>query len=502
MIRLEDAIREVEKEMPTTSGKPMIVGMQTMIGQLMSEATGEMEASGGHKGQMLVELLDSEERGLYYRDIVQRWQEKTGAIAGTISVRIEGSSGGPPGKPIEIWLLGRELESMRAAAAEIRDHLATYAGVFQIQDDFRPGKRELRAELLPEARTLGLTTGELARQIRAGFYGEEALRVQRGRDEIRVWVRYPEAERQSVGDLESVRIRTPDGTEVPLLSVARVEMAEGYTTITRIGGLRRISVTADVFADVTNAGEVLGTLQRDFLPELEERYPGIEFAFEGDAAEQRESFGSLQLTFPLAIIGIYLIIASLFRSYVQPLLILVTVPFGVIGAIWGHVVFGYALTMMSMFGIVALAGIVVNNAIVFVEAVNQRIAAGYEFATAIIEGGARRFRAIFLTTATTVGGLTPMMLERSFQAQFLIPMAVTIAAGVAFATLLTLVILPCLLYILNDFRIAWFRFSHGYWPTRTQVEPATRRDLTDEDFFAEDPVHAHHVPHDDPFPAG
>lgn len=500
MIRLEEGLRQVEQEKPTASGDPLIVGMQSTVGQTLSEATGDAVMSGSHKGQLLVELLDAGDRNIYYRDIVQRWQEIVGPIAGAVSVRIDGETGGPPGKPIEIWIKGRDLDEMSRASADLREALSRFAGVYQIEDDFRPGRRELRAQLKPEARTLGLTTGDLARQLRAGFFGEEALRVQRGRDEVRVWVRYPEHERRSLSNLDVIRIRTPQGDEVPLFSVADTVMEEGYTTIRRVDGLRRIAITADIFTDIANAGEVVAALQRDFLPTAQERYPDLTFAFEGDQAEQMESFASLRVTFPLAILGIFLIIATLFRSYIQPILILITVPFGIIGAVAGHILLGYSLTMMSAFGIVALAGVVVNDAIVLIEAVNQRLADGMRFATAVVEGGCRRFRAIFLTTVTTVGGLTPLIMERSFQAQFLIPMAITIAAGVVFASILTLVVLPCLFYILNDLRMLIHRIWHGEWPNRERVEPATRRHLSDRDYFADDPSALAHPT--DPSPAG
>lgn len=479
--RVEEAILRVGEQLRTRSGGPVIKAMQSSVGmKLITEQVGQ------HLAEVIVEFVDAEDRFLHSREITRLWQEEVGVIPGIVSMNFESDSGGPPGKPIEIWLLGRDLEELRGISEELKKELRTFAGVFQIEDDFRPGRREIRASLKPEARPLGLTTADLARQLRQGFYGDEATRIQRGREEVKVWVRYPREERASLTDLESIRIRTASGDEVPLPVVANVSVEPGYTTITRKEGLRRIAVTADVFAEITNATEVLNTLQGGFLADLTDRHPHISWSLEGEKRNSQESLDSLFIGFPLAILGIYLLVATLFRSYIQPVVILITVPFGIIGAIWGHVVLGYSVTIMSMFGVVALSGVVVNDAIVYIEAVNQRLAKGMPLADALVDGGARRFRAIVLTTGTTVGGLTPLILERSMQAQFLIPMAITIASGVAFASLLTLVVIPCLLYILNDARRFLGYLRRGSWPTREAVEPATRRNLDDDHFIPSD----------------
>ncbi len=481
VLRMEDALNELSDESQTISGKPMVVSIESNIGMRIGMDNGYSEAKGAHLGEIRVELLDAEERGEHYRDVVRRWEEKVGNIPGALSLSFQGQSGGPPGMPIEIWLLGNDLDELRDAADATKQKLSTFAGVFQIEDDFRPGKREIRAHLKPEARTLGLTTNDLARQLRRGFYGDEVLRVQRGDDEIKVWVRYPEKERQSLSVLQTIRIRTPDGEEVPLDAVADLVMDNGYTTITRKDGKRRIAVTADVFTEVANPSEILQEMTTGFLKDLSQKYPGVTVALEGEKRESQESFSSLIIGFPLAMMGIYLIIATLFRSYIQPIIIMITIPFGIIGAVWGHWLLGYDLSIMSMFGMVALAGVVVNDAIVLIEAVNQRLANGTPFVDAIVEGGSRRFRAIMLTTATTVGGLMPLIMETNFQAQFLIPMALTIASGVAFATILTLGVLPCLLFILNDIRRFLWYLRWKQWPTMEAVEPASRRELTDEE---------------------
>lgn len=479
--RIEDALRQVAEETPTLTGEPMIRGLESNVGgQRVMDIVPRMSVA-SHKGQVVVELLGSESRGVLYSDLVAKWEAAIGPIPGVQSLTISGETGGPPGAPVEVWLKGQDLEMLQAASARIREELRGYAGVFQIEDDFRPGKRELRAELRPEARNLGLTTADLAMQLRAGFYGEEALRVQRGRDEVRVWVRYPLEQRRRLDDFEAVKIRTRDGREVPLASVAEVRLEEGYTTITRVDGQRRIAVTAEVNNAVTNADEVLRRLRADVLDSLAVDFPGVAYDLEGQQAQNIESMASLKVGFPLALFGIYLLLATMFRSYIQPALIMVAVPFGIIGAVWGHLLMGYSLSIMSMFGIVALTGVVVNGAIILIEAINVRIGAGLTVVDAIIDGAARRFRPITLTTLTTIGGLTPLLMERSMQAQFLIPMALTVAAGVAFATVITLIMLPCLLYILNDIRRGAHWLVTGVHPTPEEVEPARHRDVDDID---------------------
>jgi multidrug efflux pump subunit AcrB len=369
------------------------------------------------------------------------------------------------------------MPALMTAAEDLKAKLATYDGVYQIQDDFRPGKNEIRLRLKPEARTMGLTTADLARQVYAGYFGEEALRLQRGRDDIRVRVRYTADERERVSDFEKVRIRTPQGAEVPLLSVAELDFGPGYASIQRTDGMRRVAVTAEVDVTRANANEVFNDLSAGFFQKLEFENPGVMVSLQGEKEKMRESLGSLVVTYPLALLGIYIIIATVFRSYIQPMIIMVTIPFGLIGATIGHLLMGYELSMMSMFGMVALSGVVVNDAIVLIECVNELVARGMPYFDALCRAGVRRFRAIFLTTVTTVGGLAPLMLEQDMQARFLIPMAISLSAGVAFATLLTLFLIPCLLAIVNDVRCLFAYWRTGTWPVREQVEPARFRNL-------------------------
>lgn len=473
-----DALERVAATMETMSGKPLIENVYAVTG----EAGEGFEArQGPHLGSVRVELLPTEERGIYSEDINVAWEKEVGQIPGAISQTFSGLQTGPPGSAIEIWLQGEDMDVLRAAAAEVKDKLGTYDGVYQISDDFRPGKNELQFNLKPEARALGLTLDDLASQVYAGYFGEEALRLQRGRDDIRVRVRYTEDERKTIADLDRVRIRTPQGYEVPLQSVADVKYAQGYSSITRVDGLRLVKVTSEVDSKRANAEEVLNDMvEGGFLPELRKRMPGFSYSFEGPQKDSRDAFSGLAIGFPIALFGIYIIIATMFRSYIQPVIVMFTVPFGLIGAMLGHLALGYDVTMMSVFGMVALAGVVVNDAIVLIECVNSNLAEGQPFFEAVSRAGARRFRAVMLTTVTTVGGLTPLIIEQDLQAQFLIPMAITIAAGVAFATLLTLLFIPCMLGVLNDFRRLAHYASHRTWVSPEDVEPARLRNVDEE----------------------
>jgi len=442
---------------------------------LVGQTLGEIPESGSNLGAVQVILLESEKRGVHTKDLMVDWENEIGIIPGVKSLTFEGMAMGPPGAPIEIWIQGYDMDVIQSASLEIMDRLRRFEGVNQIRSDFSKGKNEMRLKLKPEARALGLTVDDLARQVYTGYYGNEVLRLQRGRDNIRVKVRYTADERTRVADIENIRIRTHTGLEIPLLSVADVSFAPGYSTIMRTNGLRRIAVSAGVDTNKANTSEILSELSSGFFSELQGRYPDIRIAIQGEQKKMRESFSSLYVGFPLALIGIFIIIATMFRSYIQPFVIMFTVPFGIIGAVVGHLVLGYDLSMMSIFGMVALTGVVVNDAIVLIERINENFAEGMPFFEAILKGGVRRFRAIILTSLSTIGGLMPLILETDLQAKFLIPMALSLASGVLFATVLTLVLVPSLLTIVSDFRLLIYRFRHGIWPERLAVEPARNR---------------------------
>jgi multidrug efflux pump subunit AcrB len=404
-----------------------------------------------HQGEVNVELQSSRERTIRATEVVRRWRDKVGTVADAVRVEYTASLVSF-GAAVDVELTGTSLDQLRAAGEEIKTRLADYPGVFDISDSFRAGKREIRLELDPRAESLGLSLEALGRQVRQGFYGAEAQRIQRGRDDVRVMVRYPLEERETLASLEDMRIRTPTGAEVPFSFAGRADFGRGFATIQRIDRRRVLNITADVDPAVVTANEVVGDLQANVLPEILAGYPGIDSSFAGEQEEQRQTFEGLFEALGVALIVIYALLAIPFRSYLQPMIVMSAIPFGLIGAVMGHLVVGLNLTMLSLLGLIALTGVVVNDSLVMVDFINRRVAVGMKVHEAIRDAGAARFRPIVLTSLTTFVGLLPLLLERSFQAQFLVPMAVSLAFGVLFATAITLVLVPSLYAILNDFR--------------------------------------------------
>ena len=291
---------------------------------------------------------------------------------------------------------------------------------------------------------------DIATQIRQAYYGDEVLKIQRGKDDIKVMVRYSKAERESEASIDELRIRTRDGREIPLNQVADIEMERGYSTIQRVDRKRIITVISDIDEDVANAQNIVEDLKKNYLPGFVQQFPGVTYDLEGQAKRTEESISSLQVGFSLAAMIMFLLLASQFRSYIQPVIIMTAIPFGLIGAIIGHFVMGLSITMISIFGIVALSGIVVNDSLILIDFINSKIRSGTRIFDAVIEAGRNRFRPVLLTSVTTVAGLFPLLLETSFQAQFLIPMAVSISFGLMAATVLTLVFVPALYYVVHD----------------------------------------------------
>ena len=404
-----------------------------------------------HVGEVTVELAPSETRVYTSEQLGLMWRELTGPIPEAVDVDFAMSMM-TPGDDIDVQLAGPNTDDLRAAADDVKRRLAEYAGVFEISDSFRAGKEEIQLSIRPAAQTLGLTLQDLGRQVRQAFYGEEAQRIQRGRDDVRVMVRYPRDDRRSLGDLENMRVRTPNGGEVPFSQVAVVEPGRGFASIRRVDRNRAVNVTASVDAAVTSSGQVVSDLEARILPEVLASYPGVFYSFEGAQAEQVDAVAGLQLGFILALLMIFALLAVPLRSYVQPLIIMSAIPFGLVGAVWGHFIMGLDVTMMSMFGLVALSGVVVNDSLIMVDFINRKRRLHLDIATAVREAGVNRFRPILLTSLTTFVGLVPLMLSKSFNAAFMVPMAVSLAFGVLFATFITLMLVPTAYLILDDFQ--------------------------------------------------
>jgi multidrug efflux pump subunit AcrB len=406
---------------------------------------------GNHVGEIWIELASSGIRGnISTQDILSEWRRSIGEIPGIDSLTFSTLEGGPAGNPIAIQLSGNDFDQLQQAAEEVKKELHTYPGLFEIIDNFKPGKQEKKIKIKEGARSLGITMRDVARQVRQAFYGDEALRIQRGRDDIRVLVRYADSDRRSLAGFEEMRIRTADGREIPLEEVAFVTHGRAYSVVNRVDRKRTITVVSDIDEDVANANQIVASLKANFLPDLVARYPGISYDLEGQEKETQESLDSIKSGYILALMGIFLLLAYQFRSYVQPVIIMMAIPFGLIGAILGHLIMGMHFTIISVFGIVALSGIVVNDSLILIDFINRAIRSGVAVDTAVIQSGKARFRPVLLTSVTTIAGLFPLLLERSFQAQFLIPMAVSICFGLLAATVLTLLYVPALYLIVRD----------------------------------------------------
>jgi multidrug efflux pump subunit AcrB len=389
--------------------------------------------------------------GISTSTYANRWRELTGSIPDAIDLGFTSESFGF-GKAVSLELYGKDFDELRDAAAELRMALQTYNGVMDVSDSFRGGKQEVQLTLLPTARNLGLTLSDLGQQVRQAFYGYEAQRIQRGKDDIRVMVRYPEDERRSLGDLEDMRIRTPDGIEVPFSSVASATLGRGYTTIRRVDGQRVVTVTADVNRVIATPESIISAMQKDVLPEILSRHPGVSFALSGEAEERSESMGALLSSAMLALLVIYALLAIPLQSYLQPLIIMSVIPFGIVGAIMGHYLLGMDLVFFSLLGIVALSGVVVNSSLVLVDYINKQRLAGDSLESVVAHAGSVRFRPIVLTSITTFVGLVPMMADTTISTSLFKPMAVSLGFGVLFSTLITLFLVPCLIIVLEDFR--------------------------------------------------
>lgn len=385
-------------------------------------------------------------------EVVQWWRERVGPMVGLESLKFQYDRGGPgSGAALTVELAHAEVAELDRASSKLAGELARFSNVADIDDGFTPGKEQLDFEMLPEGRSLGLSAQSVARQLRGAFYGAEALRQQRGRNEVRVMVRLPRAQRVREYDVEEFIVRTPDGNDVALREVARVKRGRAYTNITRRDGRRTVQVTADVDPP-SEADQVITALKAETLPTLIRRHPGLSVSFEGRQADMRDSLSTLKLGFVLSLLVIYALLAMPFRSYVQPAIVMVSIPFGIVGALLGHLIMGYSLSVMSMMGVVALAGVVVNDALVLIVCANELRQGGLAAFDAVHAAGVRRFRPIMLTTLTTFGGLAPMIFESSRQAQMMIPMALSLGYGILFATAITLLLVPSLYLIVEDLK--------------------------------------------------
>ncbi|MHC5113090.1 MAG: efflux RND transporter permease subunit [Planctomycetota bacterium] len=411
---------------------------------------------GGNFIDVELVMRPPDERDMSAAQVIQLWRDSIGDLPGVDQISFEAERGpGGHRQDISIDLSHRDIDVLEKASESFVATAEQFTNTRDVSDSYNKGKMQFDFRLLPEGRALGLTPADIGGQLRGAFYGSLALRLLRGTNEIEVRVKLPEEEREDLYHLEDLVIRTPSGAEVPLLEVAEVRQTESFTSISRRGGRRIVNVSMDV--EPTRAiGQVIDALETEVLPQLRGDYPGLTWTFEGRDAEMREATAALWGGFGLALFVIYALLAVAFRRYVQPLIVLAAIPFGIVGAVIGHMLLGYDLSLISFMGVIALSGVVVNDSLIMIDFANRSRGDQSAF-DAILNAGVRRFRPIFLTTATTFFGLAPIILERSLQAQYIVPMAISLGFGIVFATGVTLLLVPCLYLILEDVTQLWSR---------------------------------------------
>ncbi|WP_405227497.1 efflux RND transporter permease subunit [Lentisalinibacter sediminis] len=458
MERMIAAAREVEEELGgedvVTGDEPLVTGIYSEIGKSQPN-TGGGDISigtqtGGHRALVTVYLAPAGDREVSAEEFANRWRREVGEPPAAERMTYNYSVGPAAGAKVAIQLSHRDVLTLEHAAARLAGELSDYAGVFDVDSGLEQGKPQLDLELKPAARSLGITESDLANQIRAAFFGAESLRQQRGRDELRVYVRLPESERETLYSVETFIVRTPGGGEIPLGQAARVTEGRSFTEIRREDGKRVIEVSSDVDENVANAGQITAALTGEVLPLMQQELPGLTWSLSGEQEAQAESIGGLMRGMVLALLAMYALMAVAFRSYVQPLLVLFAVPFGLIGAVLGHAIMGYTMSFVSVLGLVALSGVVINGSLVLITAINDFRKEGVELQDAVISGTVRRVRPVVLTSLTTFFGLTPIIFETSLQARFLIPMAISLGFGVLFVTAIALLLVPASYLAMTD----------------------------------------------------
>jgi multidrug efflux pump subunit AcrB len=452
---LERSFWKVAKEYEK-AGTPVAVRTLRMVGTTLisrgARITGESSGGTSYQGGLVVELLSGDKRRITSIEIADRWRQEAGAVPGADQLKFDTQMFGPQGGAIEFLLVAKaeDAKKLEAAVEECKEYLAGIDGTIDITDSDAPGKFEFRLKIKENAMAMGLHPENLASVIRATYYGAEVQRLQRGRHEVKVMVCYPREDRRSLGDFNEIRIRTENG-EYPITELADIEVVRGYTTITRRNQLRSITVSADVVEERANAQEIIAAMRSDFFPKLQQKYPEINILWEGQQEDLAEAQQSLLIGFILAMSAMFALLTAQFRSYLQPLIIMAIIPFGLVGAVAAHALFGMPMAFFSMFGLVALSGIIVNDSIVMIDFINRRIRSGEPFFETLIIVGQNRFRPIVLTSITTIGGLLPIVLETSFQAQMIVPMALSLVGGVAFTLILVLYLVPVLYSFYGDF---------------------------------------------------
>ncbi|WP_445778221.1 efflux RND transporter permease subunit [Shewanella sp.] len=453
--QVEDALYNMNEELEAQYGYPMVKHSY-------------IELSSRSSAFVFTELTKGEDRDLDGVEIAAAWREKIPELLSVKKLNINASTN-DAGGDLSFRLTATDLAQLSEASKALKTKLATYEGVYDITDNFSSGSHEIRLKIRPEAQAQGLTLSDLARQVRYGFYGYEAQRILRNKEEVKVMVRYPLEQRRTVGDLENMLIRTPMGAAVPFSTVAEIELGESYASITRVDGRRAITISANVNKNNVEPSKIVAEIQEAFLPELTARFPKVASALDGGSLDEQNAMLGLAQGFFFAMFTIFALMAIPLKSYTQPLIIMSVIPFGMIGALFGHYMLGLSMSILSLCGIVALAGVVVNDSLILVDFVNRAREEGKSLMQSAIDSGCYRFRAIILTSLTTFVGLVPIIMEKSLQAKIVIPMATSLAFGILFSTLVTLILVPVLYIILDDIKQLLRRMFIWWWKPTPQT---------------------------------
>ena len=471
--RIEKAVWEVNDEYNTnrTDGLETVLAIDKKVGPA------------SHSGSLYIQLLDGEHREVLSTDVSSRIREKVGVVYGAENLSFAAFS--PFGRAISVSLLGNDLETLESATRELKAEMNKRDDMKDVTDSNQEGLQEINVTLLPRAYQLGFNEQELLAQIRQAFYGLEVQRLQRGRDEVRVWVRLDERDRASIGSLENFRLRTVNGDEIPFTEVCEIKVERGVTAIHRLYGQREVQVSADLSGPKASATDINTELKEVIVPQILARYPSVRASYEGQNREVTKSQNSIFKIMPLIFALMFFVIVLTFRSPLQGMAVFGLIPFGLVGISIGHWLLDAQISLFSVLGMLALIGILVNDALVFVASYNSYLKDGMTVREGIWEAGMNRFRPIILTSITTVAGLAPLMLNKSFQAQFLIPMAISVAFGLLFVTVIILILLPIYLNWINPLHRSWIWVSNGRWLSSRDAEPAIREKHLNTELDAE-----------------
>ena len=446
--RLTDAIEEVDAQFTPLQphGRHLIENVS-----IQYNVNTEASESGAHVATVSADLISAEIRNARVDDVINRWRSQVGEVTDVISLKFGESGFRPAGRPIDIRLRGRDLTQLKTASLELQAWLGQYKGVFDLSDDLRSGKPEISIRIREGAKGLDLDAETIASQLRSAYYGRTASEIQVGRESYEIDVRLRDEDKNSLADLAYFHVTLPNGKQAPLGSVAVLTESRGYARIASVDGLRTVTVQGDVDSRIINTGQLMARLNQELMPTFKQKYPGIRTSLEGESKESAETGGSLARGVLMGLVGIFILLSFQFCSYIEPVVVMVAIPFAFIGVIWGHILMGLDLSMPGMMGAVSLAGIVVNDSILLVEFIKRRIREGQSVAQAARHASRERFRAVLLTSLTTIAGLLPLLSEKSTQAQTLIPLATSIVFGLMASTVLVLIIIPSLYTILGDF---------------------------------------------------